>query len=185
MTWREISTRPCGKTRSLARKMGVKKVGHCGTLDPMATGLLILCLGKATKMVDEFVGMDKCYSGTMKLGEGTPSQDAETEADEVVAWEGITDSELAAGAAGMCGEIAQIPPMAGRCSFTLGSSRLVSALEAKKMMNRCRSLLSIPSCAPTACTPPSRSAASACTVRRGGARRWSAKNATLPLTVSR
>lgn len=100
-----------GKTRSLSRKMGVKKVGHCGTLDPMATGLLILCIGKATKMVDSFTGMDKCYTGTMKLGVGTPSQDADTEPDETAPWDHITDEELVAGAAGMVGELAQVPPM--------------------------------------------------------------------------
>ena len=65
-----------GKTRSMTRKFGVKKVGHCGTLDPDATGLLILCVGKATKMVESFTGMDKVYTGVLRLGEGTPSQDA-------------------------------------------------------------------------------------------------------------
>jgi tRNA pseudouridine55 synthase len=50
--------------------------------------LLILCVGKATKLVDTFTGMDKCYSGTMKLGEGTPSQDADTEPDETQPWLG-------------------------------------------------------------------------------------------------
>ena len=61
-----------GKTRSMSRKFGSKKVGHCGTLDPMATGLLILCVGKATKLAESFTGMDKCYTGTMRLGETTP-----------------------------------------------------------------------------------------------------------------
>ena len=100
-----------GKTRSMSRKFGSKKVGHCGTLDPMATGLLILCVGKATKLVESFTGMDKCYTGTMRLGETTPSQDAATEPDETFPWEHITDEDLAEGAAAMTGEIAQIPPM--------------------------------------------------------------------------
>ena len=91
--------------------MGVKKVGHCGTLDPAATGLLILCVGKATKMVDSFTGMEKCYTGSMKLGVGTHSQDADTEPDETLPWEHITDGELTEGAAGMVGELAQVPPM--------------------------------------------------------------------------
>lgn len=73
--------------------MGVKKVGHCGTLDPMATGLLILCVGQATKLVETFTGMDKCYTGTMKLGEGTPSQDAETETEETLPWRGLLQPE--------------------------------------------------------------------------------------------
>ena len=100
-----------GKTRSMSRKFGSKKVGHCGTLDPMATGLLILCVGKATKLVESFTGMDKCYTGTMRLGESTPSQDAATEPDETFPWEHITDEDLAEGAAAMTGEITQIPPM--------------------------------------------------------------------------
>ena len=100
-----------GKTRSMTRKFGVKKVGHCGTLDPDATGLLILCVGKATKMVESFTGMDKVYTGVLRLGEGTPSQDAATEVDETAPWEHVTDAALAAEAAAMLGEITQIPPM--------------------------------------------------------------------------
>jgi tRNA pseudouridine55 synthase len=100
-----------GKTRSMTRKFGVKKVGHCGTLDPDATGLLILCVGKATKMVESFTGMDKVYTGVLRLGEGTPSQDAATEVDERAPWEHVTDAMLAAEAAAMVGEITQIPPM--------------------------------------------------------------------------
>lgn len=73
--------------------------------------MLILCLGKATKMVESFAGMDKCYSGTMTLGEGTPSQDADTEPNETQPWEHITDEQLAAEASGMVGELAQVPPM--------------------------------------------------------------------------
>lgn len=86
-------------------------MGHCGTLDPMATGLLILCVGKATKMVESFTGMDKCYTGTIKLGEGTPSQDADTEVEETAPWAHITDEALTAGARAMVGELAQVPPM--------------------------------------------------------------------------
>lgn len=100
-----------GKTRSMTRKFGVKKVGHCGTLDPDATGLLILCVGKATKMVDSFTGMDKVYTGVLRLGEGTPSQDAATEVDEEEPWEHVTDDALLNEAAAMVGEITQIPPM--------------------------------------------------------------------------
>jgi len=100
-----------GKTRWLSRRMGSKKVGHCGTLDPNATGLLILCIGKATKMVDSFTGMDKVYTGTMKLGEGTPSQDCCEEVDERAPWEHVTDADLVAGAKAMEGDITQIPPM--------------------------------------------------------------------------
>eukprot|EP00854_Cymbomonas_tetramitiformis_P007817 gene7817-9285_t len=69
----------CGKLKGSLRRIGAKKVGHAGTLDPMATGLLIVCAGKATKQVDNYQAMDKVYSGTMKLGENTPSYDADSE----------------------------------------------------------------------------------------------------------
>eukprot|EP00959_Pyramimonas_sp_CCMP1952_P329652 6901968-Pyramimonas_sp.AAC.1 len=72
----------CAKLRGcLKRLTGARKykVGHAGTLDPMATGLLIICAGKATKLVDSFTNMDKVYTGTIKLGESTASYDAETE----------------------------------------------------------------------------------------------------------
>jgi tRNA pseudouridine55 synthase len=55
------------------------QVGHAGTLDPMATGLLIVCVGQATRQVDLYQAMDKLYTGTLKLGEATASYDAETE----------------------------------------------------------------------------------------------------------
>lgn len=61
-----------------------------GTLDPMATGLLIVCVGRGTKAVDAFMAMTKRYSGTMRLGEATPSFDAETPVDVRAPWEHIT-----------------------------------------------------------------------------------------------
>jgi len=59
------------------RTLGTKKIGHCGTLDPLATGLLILTLGRGTKIQDLLMAEDKEYVGTMKLGENTDSQDAD------------------------------------------------------------------------------------------------------------
>ena len=61
---------------------GIKKAGHSGTLDPFATGLLIICTGQYTKMIDDFQGQSKRYSGTFTLGATTPSYDLETEIDE-------------------------------------------------------------------------------------------------------
>ena len=66
------------KVRYMAK---VKKVGHAGTLDPLATGLLILCTGKATKQIESFMGQEKTYTGCFRLGESTPSYDRETEVD--------------------------------------------------------------------------------------------------------
>ena len=61
-----------------------------GTLDPMATGLLIVCVGRGTKAVDTFQAMGKRYSGTLRLGEATPSYDAETEVEQRLPWEHIS-----------------------------------------------------------------------------------------------
>ena len=67
-----------------------RQVGHAGTLDPMATGLLIVCTGRATKRIDAFVAMRKEYSGVLRLGQATPSYDAESEVEEKLPWEGIS-----------------------------------------------------------------------------------------------
>src|SRR5512145_87305 len=64
---------------AVRRRFGIKKVGHCGTLDPAATGLLILVLGRATRLSEKLMSDDKTYEGTIKLGEATDSYDAEGE----------------------------------------------------------------------------------------------------------
>lgn len=66
------------------------QVGHAGTLDPMATGLLIVCTGQATKGIVDFQAMRKDYSGTLRLGGSTPSYDAETDVDFEAPWEHVT-----------------------------------------------------------------------------------------------
>lgn len=98
----------CGKLRRLVK---VKKVGHAGTLDPMATGLLIVCVGKATKMVDGYQGMVKGYSGVFRLGEATSTWDADSPVIQREPWEHIKDEDLKKTAASFCGEIWQVPPM--------------------------------------------------------------------------
>ena len=82
-TWTSFDV--VGKLRIVIRqRMGLRKlkIGHAGTLDPLATGLLILCTGKFTKRIDEFQGLEKEYTGTFRLGETTPSFDLETEVDK-------------------------------------------------------------------------------------------------------
>src|SRR5438477_10671031 len=64
---------------AIRRKFGIKKVGHCGTLDPNATGLLIIVLGRGTKLSERLMSDDKVYEGTMKFGESTNSYDADGE----------------------------------------------------------------------------------------------------------
>ena len=78
---------------NLKRKLGVKKikVGHAGTLDPLATGLLVICVGKHTKLIESLTGAPKTYTGTFLLGKTTPSFDLETEYNEVFPTDHITD----------------------------------------------------------------------------------------------
>lgn len=95
----------------LRKLLGIRKVGHAGTLDPNATGLLIVCVGKATKAVDFFQGLGKAYEGTLRLGESTSSQDADTPVVESLPWEHITDDDLEAAAASFLGDQLQVPPM--------------------------------------------------------------------------
>lgn len=87
------------------------KVGHAGTLDPLATGLLILCTGKKTKAIEEFQGLPKTYSGSMVLGSTTPSFDLETEIDRTYATDHITNEHIKNAPKQFIGEIEQIPPI--------------------------------------------------------------------------
>jgi tRNA pseudouridine55 synthase len=87
------------------------KVGHAGTLDPLATGLLIIAVGKKTKTISDLMGLPKTYTGTMKLGETTPSYDGETEVDERFQWEHITSELIHLNRDAFLGEQDQIPPI--------------------------------------------------------------------------
>lgn len=87
------------------------KVGHAGTLDPLATGLLILCTGKMTKRINEFQGMDKVYVGQMTLGASTPSFDKETEPEQFFPIDHLQTDDLKQAGLQFQGEIEQIPPV--------------------------------------------------------------------------
>ena len=87
------------------------KVGHSGTLDPMATGLLLLCIGKYTKLLHDLTSVNKSYSGTIKLGATTPSYDAESDEDQCFSTDHITDEMLTTAAQFFVGGYAQIPPI--------------------------------------------------------------------------
>ncbi|MBL9172413.1 MAG: tRNA pseudouridine(55) synthase TruB [Verrucomicrobiales bacterium] len=89
----------------------LEKVGHCGTLDPMATGLLILVLGKATRMSERFMAADKVYDGTLRLGETTDSYDADGELTATRPVPPLTLGDLNACAEQFLGDLQQIPPM--------------------------------------------------------------------------
>ncbi|GGK23073.1 tRNA pseudouridine synthase B [Yeosuana aromativorans] len=87
------------------------KVGHAGTLDPLATGLLVLCTGKMTKQIDTFQGQIKEYTGTLVLGSTTPSYDLETDIDQTYPTQHITPELIFETTKQFIGDIQQIPPV--------------------------------------------------------------------------
>lgn len=97
----------------IGKKLGIKKikVGHAGTLDPLATGLLIIATGKFTKKIDELMGLVKVYTGDIQVGATTPSFDLETEINETFSNEGITSEALINAKNKLSGLIQQVPPM--------------------------------------------------------------------------
>ncbi len=102
------------KIKHLIRKAkGYKKikVGHAGTLDPLATGLLVICIGKATKQVESFLKDDKEYIATFRLGQTTPSFDMETQMNQEFPIEHITPKLIDEIVSGFLGEQNQIPPL--------------------------------------------------------------------------
>ncbi|MBX2945655.1 MAG: tRNA pseudouridine(55) synthase TruB [Cyclobacteriaceae bacterium] len=88
----------------------MKKIGHAGTLDPLATGLLIICTGKMTKRIEEFMGLEKEYTGTLVLGQTTPSHDLETPVSEAKEIGHITLADVQQHAKKFTGKLTQIPP---------------------------------------------------------------------------
>ncbi|HEU4719203.1 MAG TPA: tRNA pseudouridine(55) synthase TruB [Bacteroidia bacterium] len=96
----------------IKRHLNLKvKVGHAGTLDPLATGLLILCTGKFTKRIEEFQAQEKEYTGTFVVGATTPSFDLEHEVNEHFPVAHITDEMIRAATKKFLGETEQVPPM--------------------------------------------------------------------------
>lgn len=87
------------------------KVGHAGTLDPLATGLLVICTGKMTKNIDTFQAQIKEYTGTFILGSTTPSYDLETEIDQTFPTEHLTEALIRNATSQFIGEISQFPPV--------------------------------------------------------------------------
>jgi tRNA pseudouridine55 synthase len=97
----------------LKNRLGIKKikVGHAGTLDPLATGLIIVCTGKMTKQITGFQDLEKEYEAVLKLGETTPSFDLESSVDKVFPSEHITKENLISVLQSFVGEIEQVPPL--------------------------------------------------------------------------
>ena len=95
----------------IRRTFGIKKVGHCGTLDPNATGLLIIVLGRGTKLSEKLMADDKVYEGTLKLGESTNSYDADGELTASLPVPPLTLESLNELADTFVGDLMQVPPM--------------------------------------------------------------------------
>jgi tRNA pseudouridine55 synthase len=97
----------------LSRKFGLKKlkVGHAGTLDPLATGIMIVAVGKATKRIDELQAGEKEYLATIRLGATTPGFDLEKEIDAVFPYEHITEEMIVEALKNLTGDVDQIPPV--------------------------------------------------------------------------
>ena len=98
-----------GKLRNAFKPLKLK-VGHAGTLDPLATGLLIICTGKMTKLIDSYQSQDKEYTGTMVLGATTPSYDLETEVDQTFDISQINEAQIKSTCNQFTGDIQQDPP---------------------------------------------------------------------------
>lgn len=101
----------------ICRRLGIKKlkVGHAGTLDPLATGVMIVCTGKATKRIEEFQYHTKEYIATIRLGATTPSYDLEHEIDATYPTEHITKEQVEETLKKFVGEIQQVPPAFSAC----------------------------------------------------------------------
>lgn len=98
---------------AIQRRLHLKKfkVGHAGTLDPLATGVLIVCTGRATRRIEELQNGVKEYVARIRFGATTPSHDLETEVDATFPWEHITEESLKEALTGFVGHIMQVPPV--------------------------------------------------------------------------
>lgn len=106
LTWTSFDV-----VRKVKNTLRPPKIGHAGTLDPLATGLLILCTGKKTKEIDQIQAQEKEYEGTFRLGQTTPSFDLETPVDSEQSCEHLTEADIQAAVATFLGKIEQIPPV--------------------------------------------------------------------------
>ncbi|MET4106434.1 tRNA pseudouridine(55) synthase TruB [Hymenobacter sp. UYP22] len=106
LTWSSFDV-----VRKVKNTLRIKKIGHAGTLDPLATGLLILCTGKKTKQIDQIQAQEKEYTGTFRLGQTTPSFDLETPVDEEKPYAHLTEEQISAVTAQFTGLLEQTPPL--------------------------------------------------------------------------
>lgn len=131
--------KPSGPTSfqvvSKIRKItSVKKVGHSGTLDPKASGLMIVCTGKKTKEMDRFINLNKIYSGIIRLGLSSPSMDTETECKNVPLPEDLDEKKILEVRDNFLGEIQQTPPMYS--AVKVGGKKLYNLARKGKSIHR-------------------------------------------------
>lgn len=117
----------------------IKKIGHAGTLDPLATGLLIVCTGKFTKKINEYMAQEKEYTGTFTLGAVTPTYDLESEPENFKPFDHITAEEINAATLKFTGDIEQVPPahsaikVGGKRVYELARQGIEVKLEPRKV----------------------------------------------------
>ena len=126
--------------RKLRNIFSIKKIGHAGTLDPLATGLLIVCTGKFTKKINEYMGMEKEYTGTITLGAVTPTYDLESEPEQHLPFAHITKEEVVKVFLSFTGPIMQFPP--AHSAIKVDGKRLYQlAREGKEVKLEARSVI--------------------------------------------
>ena len=108
--------------QKLRRILKIRKIGHAGTLDPLATGLLIICTGKFTKRINEYMAQEKEYTGGFTLGATTPTYDLESEPENFKSLENITEEKIYSATANFIGAISQIPP--AHSAIKIGGTRV-------------------------------------------------------------
>jgi len=125
--------------RRIRHLIKVKKVGHAGTLDPLATGLLIICTGKFTKKINEYMAREKEYTGTFTLGATTPTYDLESKPESFKSLENISEEKIMSATKNFLGEVMQVPPahsaikLEGKRVYELARKGKEVKLEARKI----------------------------------------------------
>ena len=135
-----------GRIRRLA---GTRRVGHAGTLDPMATGVLVIGVDKATRLLGHLALTEKEYSATIRLGQATDTDDADGETVAETSAAGVTDAALHAAAAALTGEIRQVPPgfsaikVAGKRAYRLAREGAAPELAARTVTVRSLDIVAV------------------------------------------
>ena len=123
----------------LRHLLKIKKIGHAGTLDPLAKGLLIIGIGKYTKKLESLQGLDKVYEGIIEIGKTTPSFDLETPFDSVSDYRSVTPQEIMLAVETLTGELDQIPPLFSAIKVN-GQRAYKSARKNEKMLLKSRKI---------------------------------------------